>query len=404
MGKQLIALFGVVLLAVGLAAGYQWHTEGRWFATEPERDFLLSKRIAEVRMATRRYRDLEQAKADGYVQISGNVPLEGYHFSNAGIAQFDYDLPSTLLYIRAGGQWQLVGLEYAIPRHQPAESPFPGVAWKRRLALCRYADWQEFPARSAESCPRLHPDTKSPFAAWTPDRWVIHLWLWYPNPYGMFSSLNPLLAPFDDRTIPPTEMGSWTWTEWKEHTVFSNFNHHFSGWLVLMLGLVMAAATIWGGQRPRLNLLWAAVALGLAAFILYRSDPTAWPWGARSLAETLGDQEIVEHKLSGVIILTMGVVEWLRVRGTLSHWAWGMIFPWLAITGGTILMFHVHPVSNFNYLGRNNQAHVTEGITAILAGVTNLLGDWGIITWRSWRLVSPALVVLMGVQLIVYLE
>jgi len=104
------------------------------------------------------------------------------------------------------------------------------------------------------------------------------------------------------------------------------------------------------------------------------------------------------------IILAMGVVEWLRVRGTLSHWAWGLIFPGLAITGGTILLFHLHPVSNFNYLGRNNQPHITEGITAILAGATYLLGEWGIMKQRWWRLVPPALVVLMGVQLILYLE
>jgi hypothetical protein len=99
----------------------------------------------------------------------------------------------------------------------------------------------------------------------------------------------------------------------------------------------------------------------------------------------------------------MGVVEWLRVR-TLYHWAWGLIFPWLAITGGTILLFHPHPVSNFNYLGRNNQPHITEGITAILAGATYLPGEWEIMKQRWWRLVPSALVILMGVQLILYLE
>lgn len=61
--------------------------------------------------------------------------------------------------------------------------------------------------------------------------------------------------------------------------------------------------------------------LALAAFILYRSDPEYWPFGVRILAETLGDREAVEHKLSGLLILAMGVVEWRRVRGTLSHWA-----------------------------------------------------------------------------------
>lgn len=402
MRRQIVALTGVVLLTAGLAWGYDWYIHEKWYAKEPAKDFALSKRIAEIRMATRRYQDMEQAKADGYVQMSGNEPLVGYHFYNPGVTRFDDAHPSTLLYIRTDGQWQLVGLEYAVPGERPAESPFPGIAWERQLATCRYADWQGFPSRSLAGCPRAHPDTKSRLAAWYPDRWAIHLWLWYPNPYGLFASVNPLLAPFDDRTVPPDEAGSWT--EWKAHTAFSNFNHNFSGWLVLLMGVAMAAPVAWNRQRSRLNLLWAALALGLAAFVLYRSDPTAWPYGVRTLVETLGDREVVEHKLSGVIILAMGVVEWLRVRGILSHWLWGMIFPWLAITGGAILLFHLHPVSNFNYLGRNNQPHITEGITAILAGVTYLLGEWGIMRQRWWRLVPPALVILMGVQLIVYLE
>ena len=403
MKTKCLALAGVVLLMIGLAAGWQWYTEGKWFATVPEKDFLLSKLIAEIRTATQRYLEIERAKADGYVQMSGNVPLEGFHFQKAGITRFDYDHPSTLLYVRTKGQWQLVGLEYAVPGQKPAESPFPGIPWKRHLATCRYTDWQEFPARSPEACPRAHPDRKSRFVTWSPDLWVVHLWLWYPNPYGLFASLNPLLAPFDDRTLPPAEAGSWE--AWKADTAFSTFNHNFSGWLVILMGFAMSAPAVWGGgQRRKLNFLWAAVALGLAAFILYRSDPEQWPYGVRTLAETLGDREAVEHKLSGLIILAMGVVEWLRVRGTLSHWVWGMIFPWLAITGGTILLFHLHAVSNFNYLGRNNQPHITEGITAILAGVTYLLGAWGIMRQRWWRLVPALLVVAVGVQLVLYLE
>ena len=46
----------------------------------PENDFRLSKLIAEIRMATQRYADVEQAGADGYVQVTGNMPLVGYRF------------------------------------------------------------------------------------------------------------------------------------------------------------------------------------------------------------------------------------------------------------------------------------------------------------------------------------
>jgi hypothetical protein len=26
----------------------------------------------------------------------------------------------------------------------------------------------------------------------------MHVWVWYPNPAGLFSATNPLVAPFDD--------------------------------------------------------------------------------------------------------------------------------------------------------------------------------------------------------------
>lgn len=97
-------------------------------------------------------------------------------------------------------------------------------------------------------------------------------------------------------------------------------------------------------------------------------------------------------------------MEWVRVRGTFSHWVWGMIFPWLAIMGGVSLLFHLHPISNFNYLGRSNSPSTTERLTAILAGMTYLLGSVGIMKQRWGGLVSALFVILMGVQLIVHIE
>ena len=37
--------------------------------------------LAEIRQATARYLDVERARADGFVQISGMEPRHGYHFA-----------------------------------------------------------------------------------------------------------------------------------------------------------------------------------------------------------------------------------------------------------------------------------------------------------------------------------
>ncbi len=218
--KGLLGVGGVMLL---FATQDVWAHD--WFASQPERDFYRAKRLASIWMATQRYLDIEKAEADGYVQITGNVPLQGYHFYNPRITRFDDAHPALLLYIRQEGDWHLVGLKYAVPGEAPPEeSPFPGIRWRRWEAVCRYQDWQEVRARTPEACPPEHPETKSPYVAWRPDLWVIPLWLFYPNPYGLFASLNPLLAPFDERRIPPA--GASTWEEWKERTAYSTFNHN----------------------------------------------------------------------------------------------------------------------------------------------------------------------------------
>jgi hypothetical protein len=33
-------------------------------------------------------------------------------------------------------------------------------------------------------------------AFWHPDLVTLHVWLWYPNPDGIFAARNPLVAPF----------------------------------------------------------------------------------------------------------------------------------------------------------------------------------------------------------------
>jgi hypothetical protein len=32
---------------------------------------------------------------------------------------------------------------------------------------------------------------------WHADLVTLHVWIWYPNPDGLFASMNPLIAPFD---------------------------------------------------------------------------------------------------------------------------------------------------------------------------------------------------------------
>lgn len=41
------------------------------------------------------------------------------------------------------------------------------------------------------------PTSGAKFTFWHPDLITMHVWVWYPNPVGLFSGTNPLIAPFN---------------------------------------------------------------------------------------------------------------------------------------------------------------------------------------------------------------
>jgi hypothetical protein len=44
---------------------------------------------------------------------------------------------------------------------------------------------------------RRSPETGAAFNFWHPDLVTLHVWLWYPNPDGLYSGTNPLVKPFN---------------------------------------------------------------------------------------------------------------------------------------------------------------------------------------------------------------
>ena len=372
------------------------------FAAQPPKDLYLAKRIAEIRGATAPYRDLGAARAAGYVQFTGHLPLLGYRFVNPAITAFDFHRPAGLIYIRQGERWQLAGVEYALTgERRPREQPFPGITWTFEPPTCRYSDWHELEGLPREACPASHPEGAA-LASWHTARWVIRVWAWYPNPSGLFARLNPLLAPFDESNLPPG--GFWTWEAWQQDVEYSNRNHHVAGWIVLAIGGIMGLQAFELRGAPWLRPAWTVLAMLIGVLILFFSDPEGWPIGYQTLAQSLASEEVREHKLSGVIVLALALVEFLRLRGRLAHPAWGLFLPLLSIGAGAILVGHQHAVSNFSFLGRANLAHVTEGITAILIGLTKILYDWRLWRGRAAALSWPALTVALALQLILYTE
>jgi hypothetical protein len=157
--------------------------------------------LARVRQATARFHNLDAAYAAGYTVWSpdpfaanatcptspeGNM---GYHLVNvalrggaanpsAGDAQVDPLQPEMLLYERrADGQMHLVGVEYLVFT----------AAWERANGVGATP-----PAVFGEPLPAsLHtfPGNPNPIP-----HYELHVWIWTPNPLGMFYPWNPTVS------------------------------------------------------------------------------------------------------------------------------------------------------------------------------------------------------------------
>ena len=157
---------------------------------------LPARQLARARVATARYAsDLAAAKADGYSILTQKIPGMGYHFINPSVKGFDVRRPAILVYERHGSKWQLGALEWVFPK-RPARPPLAGASYGSFPAACHYQDGTFVAEANAASCPVTSPSSGARFKLWHPELVTMHVWAWYPNPSGMYASMNPLVPAF----------------------------------------------------------------------------------------------------------------------------------------------------------------------------------------------------------------
>ncbi|MGH3152083.1 MAG: hypothetical protein ACRDOB_15350 [Streptosporangiaceae bacterium] len=160
-------------------------------------DAALAKQLAAARQATAKYAtDLGLAKADGYQIITKMMPDMGYHFLNMHVQGFDVRKPPILVYEHVGNGWQLGALEWVFPT-MPKTPPLPDATFGLFPAACHYADGTFVPDGSQSTCAKTAPGSGAAFTFWHPDLFTMHVWVWYPNPDGLYASTNPLVTPFN---------------------------------------------------------------------------------------------------------------------------------------------------------------------------------------------------------------
>ncbi len=134
--------------------------------------------LGTIRAATRAYRDVEVAKADGYEQFFECIedPSQGamgvhYIMPSRFDDQLTLNEPEVLLYdVKPNGTAKLVGVEYVIP----------AAAWSGSEA-------PTFLGRELQYKTTMGPHELDPY-------YELHVWAWGRNPSGRFADYNPRVA------------------------------------------------------------------------------------------------------------------------------------------------------------------------------------------------------------------
>lgn len=187
-----------------------------------------------------------------------------------------------------------------------------------------------------------------------------------------------------------------------EDRAYSELNHQIAGVFVLLAGGFALLAASGESRFSWAQYSWPLFFFLMGLFLFVRHDPESWPWGPLPLFEALRDPQVLQHALFTVIVLGIGVVEWLRCRETLTHAVWGLIFPVLAVSAAAMLFLHKHgdgPSADKIYLH-----HVTMAIAGILSMVAKVLADAKLLPAKVGGYTWSALMVFIGVMLLLYTE
>ena len=129
----------------------------------------VDRDVAKVRSATGKFRVAENAMASGYPAVDhclANPPqgAMGYHFQKDSLldAKLEVEKPEILVYEKTfDGSFKLNGVEYIVPID----------AWKSD-------DPPTIMGQKLKRAPKL-------------GIWYLHVWIWEPNPSGLFADWNP---------------------------------------------------------------------------------------------------------------------------------------------------------------------------------------------------------------------
>ncbi len=182
---------------------------------------------------------------------------------------------------------------------------------------------------------------------------------------------------------------------------WSEYNHHWAGLFVVAVGLMglLQHAGLHAARH------WPLLLLGLAGFLLVRSDPEVWPLGDVGFFESLRDVEVLQHRVFVLLIAAFALFEWGVRTGRLRRPGAALVFPLLTAAGGALLLTHSHAISNVKDQLLIEMSHTPLALAGIGAGWARWLelrADGPIRRMAGWA--WPVCFLVVGAILLLYRE
>ena len=189
-----------------------------------------------------------------------------------------------------------------------------------------------------------------------------------------------------------------------EETAYALFMHRSSGMALILLGALVLADRLtrrrYGAFQIGIGVVW--LVFGLHLFI--KADLEGWPIGPASFLESFSmptASEWMQHKVLSLIPLALGTWTFVSRRVPMSAPVSYAVGGLLAL-GGAGLLVHQHA----DHLGMDivNLQHRLMAMTALFIAGGSIADGLGHLAWKSKQYLVPSGLIMLGLQLVVYVE
>ncbi len=160
--------------------------------------------LAIIRSSVEKYRDVNVAKADGFKPMMEQATLKEYHFNNMAnvrIAQrtFDPSRPTSLLYKKINGNFNLVGVMYTAPPGTPENEldrrvPLSLAQWHAHVNVCMPSgrmNRQKMAQFGPQGSISTQQECQAAGGRFIPQLfgWMVHVYPWENNYQAIFTHM-----------------------------------------------------------------------------------------------------------------------------------------------------------------------------------------------------------------------